>query len=324
MEKLIVEKEKKFDKDGVIFSCRQRYLKNGDGVLYEDESLIDENLLARADGYRKAAGLLTSGEIRQIREIYHLSAKDFAKMLDLGEINITRYETKAVQTKSINDIILRSKTDPLWFLEKFEEYAKNLSPEKTKEVEKAIVNYAASKEITMAEKWHDIAYAYLPYRAPSSLNGQQSLSLRAAASIAAAALKHGIALYKVKFAKLLFYCDFLNFQKNGRSITGFVYTHAPYGALPVAFDAILANPLFALSSKLLIIDEKECLSTLVSTPMKNTLGPKEKETVEEVLTLFEKSSAAELSSHMHGEEAYQKTVENETIDYRFAAQLRDF
>lgn len=49
-------------------------------------------------------------------------------------------------------------------------------------------------------------------------------------------------LFKVKLMKILWYADALYFKRHGKSMTGLVYKHMPYGALPIAFDEIKYLP----------------------------------------------------------------------------------
>jgi putative zinc finger/helix-turn-helix YgiT family protein len=87
---------------------------------YEDGNLINENLNKARDVYRKAVGLLTIDEIIEIRERLHLSQRDMALLPGMGEVTISRIESKIIQDKSTDDSIRRIDNDPLFFLEKLE------------------------------------------------------------------------------------------------------------------------------------------------------------------------------------------------------------
>ena len=49
-------------------------------------------------------------------------------------------------------------------------------------------------------------------------------------------------LYKVKLMKMLWYADALAYKQRGRAITGLVYQHQKYGALPIANSEIIYLP----------------------------------------------------------------------------------
>jgi putative zinc finger/helix-turn-helix YgiT family protein len=129
---------------GCLFPAFKR---DQEGMDFVDGETMNKNLLIRQDAYRKKAGLLTSEDIKAIRKIYHLSQKDFGQILGLGQIDIARYETKAVQTRSINDLLLRSREDPLWFYGKYCSFAPQMTLDKRMEVAKAIEAYSSSKGI---------------------------------------------------------------------------------------------------------------------------------------------------------------------------------
>ena len=62
---------------------------------------------AISDAYRKAAGLLTSEEIRQGRKKQELSQDALAKQMHVGIASIKRWESGSIQSRSM-DAVLRS------------------------------------------------------------------------------------------------------------------------------------------------------------------------------------------------------------------------
>lgn len=69
------------------------------------DDLWNINLINSLDEYRKKKDLLTSKEIKEIREKYQLAQSEMAYLLNLGEITITRYETKQIQDASVDNMI---------------------------------------------------------------------------------------------------------------------------------------------------------------------------------------------------------------------------
>jgi putative zinc finger/helix-turn-helix YgiT family protein len=88
--------------------------------------------------YRKRKGLLQPEEIRQIREQYGLTQRNFALLLGWGEITIHRYESGAIQDDVHNDILSIIKD-----FDNFKKYfytKKNfIEPEIARKVEEKIV-----------------------------------------------------------------------------------------------------------------------------------------------------------------------------------------
>jgi putative zinc finger/helix-turn-helix YgiT family protein len=76
-----------------------------------DKVLDEENIQRAYNQYREKLGILFPEEIKNIREQYGLSQKTFAKLLDIGEASIARYETGALPEKSLSNMIMLLK-DP--------------------------------------------------------------------------------------------------------------------------------------------------------------------------------------------------------------------
>ena len=72
------------------------YCPEGEHYFYDVEDEEDKFEFAYRE-YRKRKGLLQPEEIRQIREQYGLSQKNFARLLGWGDITIHRYESGAIQ-----------------------------------------------------------------------------------------------------------------------------------------------------------------------------------------------------------------------------------
>lgn len=68
-------------------------------------SQIDEFTTKLADAYRAKHGLLTSKEIRAIRNRLGMSQEDFAKYLNVGPASVKRWELGKAQDKSSDELI---------------------------------------------------------------------------------------------------------------------------------------------------------------------------------------------------------------------------
>ena len=75
------------------------------------KEIDDENLSNAYDTYKKKKGLLTSMEIKSIREKHGLTQSQFARLLKLGEKSITRYENGAIQDGSIDTLIRMAESE---------------------------------------------------------------------------------------------------------------------------------------------------------------------------------------------------------------------
>lgn len=72
--------------------------------VFPDE-IAKENDLIIYDEYRKRHDLLTSYEIKAIRQKRNMSQKDLAKFINCGEKNIARYETGKIQDAVFDQLI---------------------------------------------------------------------------------------------------------------------------------------------------------------------------------------------------------------------------
>ena len=83
----------------------------------ETEEMMRSNSSAQKDAYRSKVGLLTSREIKSIREKYGMGQKEFAEVLGWGMATIARYETQQVQDRVHDDMLRKLDSEPKWFLE---------------------------------------------------------------------------------------------------------------------------------------------------------------------------------------------------------------
>ena len=74
-----------------------------------DRELDNENLKLFYDEYKKINNLLTTTEIKNIREQWGLSQSQFAILLGMGEKTITRYENGSIQDETHDNLIRLAK-----------------------------------------------------------------------------------------------------------------------------------------------------------------------------------------------------------------------
>lgn len=116
-----------FKGEQVEFIAIYEYCSNAQAYS-QTEEMIKKNDLAFKDAYRKKKGLLTSSEIRAIREKYGVSQKEFSEILDWGKVTITRYENHQVQDRAHDDILRKIDTDPKWFMQMLKRSMNRISP----------------------------------------------------------------------------------------------------------------------------------------------------------------------------------------------------
>lgn len=64
-----------------------------------------ENDIIIYDEYKRINGLLTSGQVKEIRRKRKMTQTEMARFLDIGLKDIARYENGSIQSKSIDNMI---------------------------------------------------------------------------------------------------------------------------------------------------------------------------------------------------------------------------
>lgn len=83
----------------------ENYMLNDEGKEIYNRRIAIQNDKRLYDIFKKREGLLTSLEVKKIREKYGFTQDKFSKELGLGEIQINRIETGSIQNKSTDNLI---------------------------------------------------------------------------------------------------------------------------------------------------------------------------------------------------------------------------
>lgn len=105
----LIEKEKETIIKGKKITYKERFYrcnKYKEENTFQNGELWNEGLINSLDSYRKLEELLTSKEIKQIRNKYKITQLEMAKLLGVGDVTVTRYETKQIQDEA-HDKIMR-------------------------------------------------------------------------------------------------------------------------------------------------------------------------------------------------------------------------
>ncbi|MCH3915727.1 MAG: hypothetical protein LKE29_10830 [Acidaminococcaceae bacterium] len=111
-----VEEKSTFKGELVEFIATYEYCPNTQ-EYWETEEMLSANDIILKDSYKTKVGLLTSSEIRSIREKYDMSQSDFSDILGFGGKTITRYENHYVQERTYDNLIRRCRDDYKYLLE---------------------------------------------------------------------------------------------------------------------------------------------------------------------------------------------------------------
>ncbi len=287
-----------------------------------DTMIINRDSLSELDQTRKSKGLLTSLEIKEIRNSLGLNQKEFSLLLGLGEISVARYETKLIQSHTINDLFLKAKTNPLFLYEKYQENKKNLSLDTREKLVKKIKILSSNEAMIRLSKEREYRFLMLPYLEESSLVGDTNLSLNAIASLLTLGKDEKGSLTRNRFAKFLFYCDFLSFSENGKGITGLVYRKAIDGVEPLFYDDILSDPLFKKTTRIVFDKNGSSFSQeRIATKEKITIGHEQREIAKRVKERFRLLSEHDFSLYCLNEKPLKKLKNGALVDYSLSFTL---
>jgi len=127
----------------------------------ENEEQMKSNNLALKDAYRIKMGLLTSSDIKKIREKYAISQKEFSEVLGWGAATIIRYENSQIQDRAHDDILRKIDADPKWFIEMLNRAKENITP-------RLFANYYKKAKENLTRKLNPYVFDSFQYSDTSS------------------------------------------------------------------------------------------------------------------------------------------------------------
>ncbi|MGF6947860.1 putative zinc finger/helix-turn-helix YgiT family protein [Neobacillus sp. B4I6] len=286
--------------------------------------VMNQNLLAARDAYRVNIGRLPSSKIRDIREMFGLTQKEFANLLGWGDVTVQRYESKTIQDETYDQKMRLIYENPQMALKELEKHEEKFDYERYLEIKEKITDLIKKKSL----KYHkeQIVYAsYVDYNEPSDSNGGTRLNLDKIKDVIHYLAHFSSRLYKVKLMKLLWYSDALAYKRYGNSITGLVYKHLPLGAVPIAHEDILDISRDAINIHEEYFDDYIAYRIESKTPVNlSYLSEEELDVLNEVIRKFDTVGSRKISDYMHEEEAYIYTKDNQIIPYSLAGKIKEF
>ncbi|MFA6349575.1 MAG: type II TA system antitoxin MqsA family protein [Candidatus Omnitrophota bacterium] len=283
-----------------------------------NEELDEKNLENAYNEYRKIHHLLSPNEIREIREKYGLSQRGLSRLLGWGEITLHRYESGGLQDEAHNTV-LQLIAEPENMSRIYAKQSVLLSPIEAKKLEERISGLIAG----CIEPKLNLKVEERLLREASDLTGHKQFDLEKTKNM----ILYILGFHKTfatKINKLLWYMDFLFFQKFSLSISGNCYLHLKYGPVPDGYDLIIG---IMMNEKLIDKEEvfkHDCAQELLKPSMQSDKAIFSKEEVfvmNYVLEKFKDFTCKEISEYSHKEIPYKNTDEGEVISYNLADDL---
>lgn len=320
----LIEKEKETIIKGKKIIYKEKFYrcnKYKDQNTFQNGELWNEGLTNSLDSYREQEELLTSKEIKQIRNKYKITQLEMAKLLGVGDVTVTRYETKQIQDEAHDKIMRLIDENALIALGYLENNKENFKKGQRYEIIENNIKAIIYKETLDYLNTQEIEAKYVNYSEKNIENGNTVLEISKTETIINYIAQKYPNLYKVKLMKLLWYIDSIAYKESKKSLTGLVYTHQKMGALPIAYDELLKLPSIKVEEE--VIDKENysvCYHILPNGNYKSKikLSEKEKNICDRVINKFKKFTTKELVDYMHKEKAYTDTKTNDIINFSYA------
>ena len=288
----------------------------GEGVI--DESYGDPTIRAY-DEFRRRNHYLFPDEIRAIRKGYGLSQKSFAKLLDMSEATLNRYEGGSLQD-GLHENAIRLAAGRAGMADLLHRRS-HLIPESHRAAARAAVDRAAPADPPAEDRFESPVGEFTGFRPFQP-------KLFAAIVLFFCARLNGV--FETKVNKLLFYADFEHYRLRGTSLTGSTYRKLQFGPVPIdyggRYQSLVMND---------YLDAEEVLFASGAAGLRYKAGPRASElegvvadlppeasrVLDAVLKRFGAMSAKRISDVSHEERAWIDTPDKRPISYRMACDL---
>lgn len=244
---------------------------------------------------------------------------------ELGEITITRYETKLIQDETYDKIMRLVNDNAMLALDYLQQNkSKFKNQERYELIENNIKKIVFRDTLNYLNK-QEIEAKYIDYFKENIENGNKLLDIEKLEALLNYIAKNHLNLYKVKLMKILWYIDCLAYQKNNKTLTGLVYTHQKMGALPIAYDEIIKLSSIKIEEEINEYNDNYqiCYHIVPNEEYKGKkLTNEEKEICDKVINKFKEFKTKEIVEYMHKEKAYTETNTNDVIDFSYAKYVK--
>lgn len=312
-EKFFIKKEE-IEVNATLMKCQkcEELFENGQQEL--------SNYSLAADAYRVKHKLLTTVDIKAIREKYGMSQRLLCRLFVWSPSLVCQYENGKIQDNAHNDLLEMIKSP--WSMCNY--YRNHKDRLIDKEAEKM---FAYIKPLLEAEEFDkQILALEQKYRSEELIfTGKKYFKFNKTNFLIQFIASIVDDLYKTKLFKILYYIDFYNYKCHGESITGIPYCKLPRGPVPNDYQKFLS--VLSITKELKVESwfegefEKLHISSLVQPNLK-CFSKNEIATIKSVVEYLRGFTAKQISDFSHEEDGYQLTDDNMPIDYKFAEKLK--
>lgn len=309
-------KGKKVEYDKIVYYC------NEEDDEFCPSKIMDKNLLRARDAYRENEGLLTSREIKNIREVYKLNQKEFSNLLGWGDVTIQRYETKTIQDLTYDSIMRMTLENPTYCLDMLEKNKDKFLENRYEQIKESIKDIIRNKGNTHLII-EEIRNLYIDFDKECELNGFKTLDISKVNSVIGYFSNYVPQLYKVKLMNLLWYVDFVFHKLYNKSMTGLVYKHRQMGAVPIAHNKLLELPSIKVKEEMNYDYIRHIISPIREISI-NEFSLEELGVLQKVVSFFKELETKEIIEYVYCEKAYKETEIDEVMSYKYSKELVGF
>jgi len=292
------------------------------GESFATGGMIDVSLLAARDAYRAKNDLLTSSQIKEIRNKFSLTQDEFSIILGFGEKQIARYETKHIQDIVHNDAMVSFEQSLYGVMQKLWR-----AGNKIKKTTQDKVIEAVNLLISQNQAENCLKNINATSSEKNILSGKTAFCFNRIKNMIKFFAKDIDDMGITKTNKLFFYSDALSYQKFGKAISGLQYVKDTHGAVPKGY-----THLTEIKGLDVLVEPNRDNTQPTFTFTKNPgydfeaslFSKGELEVLELVKNKFLNTSATKTSAIMHEEEAYLKTKDLDTISFDLCKNLKAF
>lgn len=287
---------------------KRAFCKIHDEELFHQEFDL-ENQKKAFDMYREANGLVTVDEIKETREKYNLTQREYSYLLGFGEIKISRYERGSLPTKAQSQLIEESKR-PEQMQRLLKENSDKISREKAEKLYDTLHETSTENiyEEMIIKEIRDVFHHESTIFTGLALFNFEKFSNMV--TYFAEEQKP----YITKLNKLLFYADFLHFKYHKVSISGEVYNRLQYGPVPERYYT-----LYESIPTIDMVENEFGIKTIATQNVgEGTFTESEFSILQIVSDQFKSMNAKEIANYSHQEKCWLEVEPKAKIPYSYA------
>lgn len=275
-----------------------------------DSRIEQDNFDAAFGIYCRRHGLVTKGEIIQLRRNIGLSLREFSRYLGFGEQTAARYEMGSVPDALHSNVIrMAANVDGAKML--LEMNGGKMSRSSVETVESYV--YRLERGLEPSTLWFSLTDCE---RTQNEFNGYRQVDRVRVGALVSILADRCRNLFKTKLQKAMFFCDFYAFEKNGRALTGMTYAHANYGPVMERYDVWLKK--LEMDGIVEIVPHGDWGEVVVATDTETYVFSEKELSMIHVVCDFVNTfgSAREISDYSHRLTAWKETDSGKPISYQ--------